>query len=108
MPGPQPGPRAGLGKPAGLPEFPPAFGYNRRLQGMEPGERAGLKSRLRDLSKKLNGFGSLEVDELKMRLLTSENLVIRNADRLKSLKLIPAIVTEYPTHDHMTIELEIL
>ncbi|MBU0980168.1 MAG: radical SAM protein [Nanoarchaeota archaeon] len=83
-----------------LPELKPGFGYRRKL------EKADLSEKLRIAKRKLPF--KAEVDEVKMRLLTSMKIVKKNAGEIKRKGLIPAIVEEYPTHDAMEIEIEFL
>ena len=49
----------------------------------------------------------IEVDDVKVRLLTSKKIV-RNISKKKEKGLNPAIVIEYPTADSMEIEIDFL
>lgn len=93
-----------------LKDLVPGVGYRRML------EHANRKLIL----KKLNGImsvvqkkfripqGLIEVDPLKLRIVTSIAVVDELSSGFKKLGLIPAVVEEYPTWDAMEVDVQFL
>ena len=50
----------------------------------------------------------IEVDELKLRIITNIGIVKKLSKELKSLRLIPAIIEQYPSYDQMEVDVEFL
>jgi len=90
--------------------FVPGVGYRKLL------ERTNRKLIL----KKLNGIKSIvqkkfripksliEVDSVKLRIITSIVIVDELSSEIKKLGLIPAVVEEYPTWDAMEVDVQFL
>ncbi|MBS3127811.1 hypothetical protein J4410_01590 [Candidatus Woesearchaeota archaeon] len=63
----------------------------------------------RDLQRELNiQFDMVDVDEQKLRLTTDALLVQHHASFLKNMKLQPALVEEYPTHNAAELKVQLL
>ncbi len=94
-----------------LDEFTPGFGYRKKLEslGKEKGNLVSkLEKKREELIKKYSiPKNMIEVDDVKVRLLTSKKIV-RNISKKKEKGLNPAIVIEYPTADSMEIEIDFL
>lgn len=94
-----------------LKELVPSFNYRKKLESLENKKEVlysltQLKEKLIE-NLKINS-NLIEVDEHKLRLLTSRIIVKTLAKRLKDLNLVPAIVEEYPTWDEFEIEINFL
>ena len=93
-----------------LKSLSPGMGYRNKIG------KANRKIVLEDLrlirNKIMAKFGIpeelIETDETKLRILTGSWIVEELRTSIKSLNLIPAIVTEYPTHDSMELDIEFL
>ena len=86
-----------------LPELKPGYGKNL--------DRNEMKEKLKAFyNKLLNNFKEEEIllDEVKIRFITSDKLIKKNAEVIKKLGLVPAIVEEYPTADAFEAEVEYL
>jgi pyruvate formate-lyase activating enzyme-like uncharacterized protein len=90
-----------------LKELYPGFSYREKIKSAN---REGTLDLLIAAKKKLEKLGivNIEVDEVKLRIIASENEVRRNKDKIKKLGLVPAVVEEYPTYDSVEIEIELL
>jgi len=77
----------------------PEFDYKKKLE----------KINLKDLKKLQSNLKfRTEVDKNKKRLLTSIKNIIKYSDKVKELKLVPAIVKEYATSDQFALEIDFL
>jgi len=83
----------------------PSFGYRKKLAKIK--NKREILSRLKKIKKELN-IKDIEIDENKLRLVTSEAIIKEIKDKLKAKGLVPAIVEEYPTHDATEVEVELL
>ncbi|MFH0701425.1 MAG: radical SAM protein [Candidatus Woesearchaeota archaeon] len=91
-----------------LPELAPGFEYRKKLSSMNLNvfvavlkplfERVKKELRLKD--------EELFLDEKKPRILLSKYKIKQNRALFKKLKLLAAIVTEYPTNDQLELEVE--
>ena len=92
-----------------LPELAPGFGYRDKLSRINKEE---FLVKLRPLFARVKKELRLEdaeiyLDESKPRILLSKQKIKSNRPLFKKLKLLPAIVTEYPTADQLEIEVEL-
>ena len=92
------------------------------LRGLEPAEKYEERLRhanhektlveLRILGKKLQDLGlkmdDYHIDERHLRIVLNESELRRIVEDIKSVKVMPAIVEEYPTVDSFLIEVEFL
>jgi hypothetical protein len=89
----------------------PGFNYKKKLAEVKNKEAIILKLEIirKEIIKEYSIPNSLiEVDSLKLRLVTNIGIIKELAKILKSQKLIPAIVEQYPTYDQMEVEVEFL
>lgn len=89
----------------------PGCDYKKKLSETKNKEEIVLKLNFikKELIKKYSIPSSLiEVDGLKLRIITNIGIVQELAKYLKSQKLIPAIVEQYPTYDQMEVEVDFL
>jgi len=89
----------------------PGFNYKKKLEATKNKDAIVLKlNSIRKLLIKKYSIPSslIEVDSLKLRLITNIGVVRELSKELKSQKLIPAIVEQYPTYDQMEVEVEFL
>ncbi|MGV8151145.1 MAG: radical SAM protein [Candidatus Woesearchaeota archaeon] len=89
----------------------PGFNYKKKLLAIE--NKEDINKKLETIKEKLIKKYSIpnsliEVDSLKLRLITNIGIVRELAKILKSQSLIPAIVEQYPTYDQMEVEVEFL
>ncbi|MEM4638227.1 MAG: radical SAM protein [Candidatus Woesearchaeota archaeon] len=99
----------------------PDFNYTKKLETILNHKEKNKK--IIDTLKKIRTYiiknysipGNLiEVDELKFRIITNAGIIKKIADELKSkklvptIKIVPAIIEQYPTWDQMEIEVEFL
>ena len=96
-----------------LRELKPSFGYNKKMEEMPKEERQEYVKQLNSMRKySVDQFklkeNELHVDERKLRLLTSTKLVNNLKLKYKHLRMVPAIVEEYPTWDQLEIEIMFL
>jgi len=94
-----------------LKELMPGFSYHENIKKIKNKNKVMMK--LKDIRKELISNCKIkpdliEVDAEKLRLLTSSKLIKKNANKIKKLDLIPAIVKEYPTKDAMELDVEFL
>lgn len=89
----------------------PGFGYKKKLSETKDKEKIikRLKIIKNNLIKKYSIPKDLmEVDDLKLRIVTNIGIAKELAKDLKSQGLFPAIVEQYPTYDQMEVEVEFL
>jgi pyruvate formate-lyase activating enzyme-like uncharacterized protein len=89
----------------------PGFNYKKKLSETKNKEEIIKKLNVlkNSIIKKYSIPSKLiEVDPLKLRLITNIGIVEELSKELKSQKLIPAIVEQYPTYDQMEVEIEFL
>lgn len=92
------------------PDLAPGFGYRRNL---ETADKNKFLLRLEPLLALVKEHFQLApeylyVDRSKPRILLAANLIKKHKKWFKTLGLLPAIVTEYPTADQLEIEVEFL
>ncbi|MBW2973436.1 radical SAM protein [Candidatus Woesearchaeota archaeon] len=93
-----------------LPELKPGFGYGLQVESINTKKfiKKLKKAKLR-LQKQLDIPSSiLHIDELRPRILTSIAVVDDLKDEIKKLKLVPAIIEEYPTWDALEVDVQFL
>ncbi|MBD3361253.1 radical SAM protein [Candidatus Woesearchaeota archaeon] len=84
----------------------PGFDYKKRM--MKLSKRKVLQ-KLDKLKNRLNvPEKMIELDKIRLRLLTSIAIIDDIKDELKQLNLVPVIIEEYPTHDAMLIDVQFL
>lgn len=89
----------------------PGFNYKKKLTEKKNKEEIVKKLELirKDIVKKYSIPKQLiEVDDLKLRIITNIGIVKQLAQELKLQRLIPSIVEQYPTYDQMEVEVEFL
>lgn len=92
-------------------ELKPSFGYRKLLENIQNKDDIlnKLEIKKNELAKKLSIKKELFlVDKIKLRILTSQNVVKKFKDHIKSMGLIPAIVEELPSGDEFEIDVEFL
>ncbi len=89
-----------------LKDLVPGIGYKELLK------KQNKKQRVNELelykTKLLSLFTNLDIDETKFRLCCSVKELKKNKAKAKKLGLVPAIVEEYPTHDAIEVEIDLL
>ncbi|MBW2985907.1 radical SAM protein [Candidatus Woesearchaeota archaeon] len=93
-----------------LPELKPDFGYGLQVESINTKKFIEkLKKAKTKLQKQLSiPAAALHIDSLKPRLLTSIAVVDELKDEIKQLKLVPAIIEEYPTWDALEVDIQFL
>jgi len=93
-----------------LPELKPGFGYGLQVESIDTERYVDkLKKAKKRLQKQWDiPADLLHIDELKPRILTSIALVDDLKDEIKKLKLVPAVVEEYPTWDALEVDVQFL
>ncbi len=96
-----------------LKELAPSFSYRKILGSMNENEKEAAIEKLISIRKaiirRLNiSDGSLDIDEIKLRLISSSSLAKKYGNEIKSMGLIPAVVEEYPTADAIETDIEFL
>jgi hypothetical protein len=91
----------------------PGFDYHENLENLDPKLKnktiINLKELKEKITKKLKIKSSMiNIDELKLRILTSVSIVKKNKKYFKKLNLVPAVVEEYPTYDQMEVTVEFI
>ena len=89
-----------------LPDLEPGFSYRKRLQSLTPVEKNNVLKRLREKQAKLP-LQSI-IDHEKLRLLCDPQELFKKRKDVKRLRLLPAIVEEYPTRDGMEVDIRML
>jgi pyruvate formate-lyase activating enzyme-like uncharacterized protein len=94
-----------------LKETKPGFNYKKELYELK--NKKEIIKQLERIRKKLTTRYSiprklLEIDRLKLRIITNVGIVQELAKDLKSTGYIPAIVEQYPTYDQMEVDVEFL
>jgi len=93
-----------------LKELSPGFSYRKKI------ELANKKKILNKLRKIKNSIkktfkipkGLIEIDDKKLRILTSKKIIKKIANQIKEKELIAAIVKEYPTWDQLEVDVQML
>jgi pyruvate formate-lyase activating enzyme-like uncharacterized protein len=93
-----------------LPELKPGFGYGLQVESINTKRfEAKLKKAKAKLQKQLKIPASiLHIDLLRPRILTSLAVVDELKAEIKELKLVPAIIEEYPTWDALEVDVRFL
>lgn len=96
-----------------LKETRPGFNYKNALANIDEDKRENIIEKLFNIKieiikKYFMPEKYLEVDELKLRIITNPGIIQHLAKHLKSQGLIPAIVEQYPTYDQMEVDVEFL
>ena len=85
-----------------LPNLAPGFGYFQKLKKIK-NKKKYLK-KLKKMQKQLKF--KTAIDEKKLRLLSHQRSINHYKNQIKKLKLIPAIVEEYPTWDALEVNID--
>ena len=93
-----------------LPELKPDFGYGLQVESINTKRfETKLKKAKAKLQKQLKIPASiLHIDLLRPRILTSLAVVDELKAEIKDLKLVPAIIEEYPTWDSLEVDVRFL
>ena len=98
-----------------LEELKPSFNYNSMLKEIKQAKRNNIIKKLNIIKNQLKQDFKIkneviDVDKNKLRILTSvkEIRTINKNSKLLNKELILAIVTEYPTHDQLKLDIEFL
>ena len=84
----------------------PGFDYKKRMTRIN---KSKAVKELVKIKKQLNiPKNMLYLDKTRIRLLTSIAVIDNIKDKLKKLNLIPVIMEEYPTHDAMIVDIQLL
>ncbi len=90
-----------------LPNLTPGFGYRKILATTDTKHYLrtlnNLLSQIRDICD-----GQAEIDTTKCRFILPKKIIRKKANMIKKLRLIPAIVEEYPTHDALELDIQFL
>lgn len=91
-------------------ELTPGFEYRKKLESMDLSKFVAVLKPLFERVKKELRLADSEIflDEKKPRILISKFKIKQNRALFKRMKLVPAIVTEYPTADQLEIEVDFL
>ncbi|MBU0461996.1 MAG: hypothetical protein KJ574_05400, partial [Nanoarchaeota archaeon] len=94
-------------------EMYPSMGYAKRLAKLPADEKRELIKKIKLLKNKLIKkykipAGLIDVDEQRIRLLTTGAVIEELLSELKRKGFQPAIVEEYPTWDALIVDLELL
>ncbi|MEK6960863.1 MAG: radical SAM protein [Nanoarchaeota archaeon] len=91
-----------------LPGLAPGVSYRAKIAAAD---KTATMKRLEEAAGKLkvsSGSTKFQIDDFKLRLLTSKDAVKRLAKVIKKAGFIPAIVEEYPTRDGIEMDIEFL
>lgn len=93
-----------------LPELKPGFGYGLQVESINAKKYVEKLKKAKVRLQKQLGIPSdlLHIDAVKPRILTSIALVDDLKDEIKKIKLIPAVVEEYPTWDALEVDVMFL
>jgi len=96
-----------------LEELKPTFKFTKKISTLTPQRKKQLIQLLKREKKQLQKEFEIPnellfIDEKKLRILTSTQIVEELKTEIKRKKLIPTIVEEYPTWDQLTVELQFL
>ena len=95
-----------------LKEFYPGFSYENKIENLSSKEKTKLSKLLEQNKKYLLKIGIKEkeliLDRINFRFITSRKVIEIFYDKLKNLKLKPAIVTELPTYYSLPLDIEFL
>ncbi|MBI2130813.1 radical SAM protein [Candidatus Woesearchaeota archaeon] len=96
-----------------LKELAPSFSYRKILGDMDDKKKESLLRKLRDargmLIKKFDlKKGDMEIDDFKLRLVTSAKITRKSCKELKLMGFVPAVVEEYPTADAIEVDIQLL
>lgn len=93
-----------------LEEWKPGHQYSQHLNSLKPTERKKIVLRLQNKLSSLYKLGIpkklLQIDEHKVRIITSVEIAEQLAPEIKQLGLLPAFVEEYPTHDALEVQVQ--
>jgi len=90
-------------------ELFPSFSYREKIRKITEEDRKIMINKLKELKNKIVPEfrireDDLQIDDYKLRLITSDKWLRKNANRLKKLNLFCAVVHEYPTKDGIELE----
>lgn len=95
-----------------LNHFYPSFGYENKIENLNNREKKKLLGELIKKKKELikSGINSneLTIDKVNMRFITSNYVLKKFYEKIKRLKLKPALVEELPTYYSLPLEVNLL
>ncbi|MBT4446494.1 radical SAM protein [archaeon] len=96
-----------------LKELTPGFSYKKKIEAAQSDsdKKAALMSKLQKTKDEIADVfkkRAVTIDDKKFRIIISKKFVEKNVQKLKLMKLVPAVVEEYPSHDSLELEIEIL
>jgi uncharacterized protein len=96
-------------------ELKPSFKYNSMLKEIKPAKKSKIIKKLNTIKNELKKDFKIkneliDIDKNKLRILTSVKEIrkISKNKKLKNKELSLAIVTEYPTHDQLELDIKFL
>jgi pyruvate formate-lyase activating enzyme-like uncharacterized protein len=87
-----------------LPETKPGIGYREMLNKLTAEQKKEYLKKLEEANTVLH----FTVDDKKFRLLCGLKELLARKKIVKQMKLVPAIVEEYPTYDAFEVEIDFL
>ncbi len=96
-----------------LKELTPGFSYKKEIELVQrdPAKKQELLAKLKEVQAEiLDIFKKRQttIDENKFRIIISKKFIERNFQKLKQMGFVPAVVEEYPSHDSLELEIELL
>lgn len=90
-----------------LPELSPVAGYREKMKNADKNEMIEkLEEKQKIIEKEIKCRAV--VDKTKLRLIIPKKSAQNNSEKIKKMKLIPAVVEEYPTADAIEMSVEFL
>jgi len=87
-----------------LKELTPGAGYFNKLKKLK--HKSKYLKKLKKFQKHLKF--KTQIDQQKLRLLTSQTNINRYKNQIKKLKLVPTIIEEYPTYDSLEVDIQFI
>jgi len=96
-----------------LEELTPGFSYKKEVTAVQQDEtkKQELLEKLQQVQLELlNVFKKSQttIDQNKFRIIISKKFVLRNAQKLRQMGYVPAVVEEYPSYNSLELEIDIL
>jgi uncharacterized protein len=89
----------------------PGFNYQKKIALLSQIEKENALKTLKEAKKEFSTLlrvpsANLHIDPIKLRLITSINIVEKHADSIKKKGFLPAFVEEYPTQDSLEVQVQ--